>query len=57
MLGIRVRGIGAHAIVAANFVAILEVFDPIHPLGSEHEGEGFIDDKDAGRKLVNVVVG
>ena len=36
---------------------ILEVFDPIHPFGSEHEGEGFVGDKDAGRKLVNMVVG
>ena len=49
MLGVRVRGIEPHAIVAANFVTILEVFDPIHPLGSEHEGEGFVGDKDAGR--------
>lgn len=46
-----------HAIVAASFVTILEVFDPIHPLGSEHEGEGFVGDKDAGRKLANMVVG
>lgn len=29
MLGIRVGGIEPHAIVAASFVTILEVFDPI----------------------------
>lgn len=57
MLSVRVRGIEPHAIVAANFVTILEVFDPVHPLGSEHEGEGFVGDKDAGRKLDNMVVG
>ena len=57
MLGVRVRGIEPHAIVAANFVTILEVFDPIHPFGSEHEGEGFVGDKDAGRQLVNMLVG
>ena len=34
MLGVRVRGIEPHAIVAANFVTILEVFDPIHSAAS-----------------------
>lgn len=57
MLGIRVGGIEPHAIIATNFVAVFEVFDPIHPLGSEHEGEGFVDDEDSGRQLVNMLIG
>lgn len=57
LLGIRVGGIEPHAIIAANFIAIFEIFDPIHPLGSEHEGEGFVGDEDSGRQLVNMLVG
>ena len=57
MLGIRVGGIEPHAIIAANLIAIFEVFDPIHPLGSEHEGEGFVSDENSGRQLVNMLVG
>ena len=55
--GIRVGGIEPHAIIAANFIAIFEIFDPIHPLGSEHKGEGFVGDEDSGRQLVNMLVG
>ena len=46
LLGIRVGGIEPHAIIAANFIAIFEIFDPIHPLGSEREGEGFVGDEE-----------
>lgn len=57
LLGIGLRRLQSHAIVAANFVAILEVFDPIHPLGGENKREGFVGDEDAGCKLVNMVIG
>ena len=57
MLGIRVGGIESHAIIAANFIAIFEIFDPIHPLGSEHEGEGFVCDEYSGRQLINMLLG
>lgn len=57
LLGIRVIGIKPHAIITANFVAVFEVFDSVHPLGSEYEGKGFVGDKNTGGQLVNMVVG
>lgn len=57
LLGIRLRGLQPHAVVSANFVAILEVFDPIHPLGGENKRKGFVGDEYAGCKLVNMVIG
>lgn len=57
LLGTRVGGIKPHAIITANFVAVFEVFDSVHPLGSEYEGKGFVGDKNTGGQLVNMVVG
>ena len=57
LIGVRVIGIELHAIVTANFVAVFEVFDSVHPLGSEYEGKGFVGDKNTRGQLVNMVVG